>query len=173
MGPGLIKAFKSPIILTLFGLTALYWIIAYFTEFENWIVFMNAILLWVAITVLISYVRPVCLAIERGRVDKVDYLILGIVASWVAQIASRMWSTIYRATGQPNWMFESDILGYIIFIYIIGGVLHITAPGTIGGKVPHRNWIKVGFAVSTGAVLAATLIWYRLWSEGIVSSPKW
>ena len=165
MGLGLIKALKSPIVLSFVGLTVLYWVLAYLTEFENWIVFMNAILLLVAISVLIAYFKPICYAVATGKIDRIDYLIMGVVLSWLSTILNRLWSTIYRSTGQPSWMFESDVLGYFIWMAIIGGILHLAAPGAIDGKVPTKNWIRVGVAVSGGIGLAMVLLWLRFSGE--------
>ncbi len=110
----------------------------------------------IGIAVIIAY-SDVCLdAIRVSKPDRVGQLALGIVTSWIGTVGSGLWSLLWRLGGKPPWMLESSFSGVWWWLMILGGILHITAPGAINGIVPRRNKIRLG--VGVGAGVLATLI---------------
>lgn len=113
--------------------------------------------IWIAVGV--TYLPGAILGVLERRPTNADYLIIGIVCAGLSTALMRGWSAFYRILGRPEWMFENPIFGYLILLGIFGGVIHLTAPGAIGGRVPARNWIKVGIAIGIGAAMAISIVW--------------
>ncbi|WP_073051397.1 hypothetical protein [Kaistia soli] len=139
-----------------------YWPVAWLFSGPGFIELLNSILLGVSTAVMISYAPEAIRAATHARPDKTDQLILGIVVTWLATILFRGWGIWSRATGFPEWMRYSPMFGFMIFLFILGGVLHITAPNTIDDRVPRRAWMRVGLAIGAGAFIAGMIVGSRI-----------
>lgn len=147
---------RSRIVRTALILVAAYWMAAFFVPAVYLIQVLNYVLIAIAVAVSIAYLPEVWDAVRMDRIDRVAQLSLGIALSWTAVIINRSWVGLIRIT-DADWMRSSPMIGFYVFLSVLAGVLHITAPGAIGGVIPKRNRIILGLAIGTG-VLAAWLV---------------
>lgn len=147
---------RSRIVRAAILLIAAYWVAAFFVPSTYLIQVLNYVLISVAVAVSIAYLPDVYQAIRMDRVDRVAQLSLGIALSWTAVIINRSWVGLIRIA-DADWMRASPMIGFYVFLSILAGVLHITAPGAIDGQIPKRNRITLGLAVAAG-ILAALLV---------------
>lgn len=154
------KFFSNHIFRTATSLIALYWIAAIIIPMDILITLLNVILIAIAIAVTVSFFPGVIEAIRKDSADKVSQLILGIILSWTAVILNRSWSSIARFYDE-EWMQNAPIVGFYIYLAILAGTLHITAPGALNGVVPKRNWITLGCAIASGFILFVFLVFLQ------------
>lgn len=147
---------RSRIVRVAFVLVAAYWGAAFFVPPTLLIQTLNYVLIAVAVAVTFAYLPDVLHAVQMDRVDRVAQLTLGIALSWTAVIINRSWVGLIRIN-DADWMRASPVIGFYVFLSILAGVLHITAPGAIDGTVPRKNWVTIGVAIAIG-VLAAWLV---------------
>lgn len=136
------------------ALFAAYFAVAAFVPFKPLIEILNWGLIGVAGAVTIAYAPVAWRALAAERIDQVQQLTLGICLTWIAAIMMRLWAVAWRATGSPDWMLNSKVVGFFVYAAILGGVLHLTAPGAVDGRVPRRNWVTLGVAI--GAALTVS-----------------
>lgn len=139
-----------------------FWLVSAFLPFVTMMEFLNGVALAVAIAVTIAYAPVWVEALTQDRPDRVGQLTLGIGCTWGAFILSRMWSISWRGSGQPDWMENSPVVGFFVYMTILGGILHLTAPGAIDGDVPRRNWILIGITIGGGLVLGLAFLGWRV-----------
>ena len=58
-------------------------------------------------------------------------------------------------------MQESRLLGFFVYISILGGVLHITAPGSTEDAIPKKNWLMLLLAILSGGLVAGFVIGWK------------
>ena len=86
-------------------------------------------------------------------------LVLGIVAVWVGGAGNAAWFGLWRLAGKPPWMLENAYInGFWVWMICVGGVLHLTAPRAIDGRIPRSNWVGVTSVLIASFVLAWVLI---------------
>lgn len=120
----------------------------------------NGILFSVAVGVMVTYWPAFWRALGEERKSSSDYLLLGIGISWLSITLHRGLSTVWRAYDKPEWIADHWVWSVFIFLGIIAGTLHITAPHAIDGRVPTWNWIKWGIFVALGTAAAVTFMWW-------------
>lgn len=138
---------------------ALFWILSAVVPQRIMMQVLNICVMSVSVAVLVTYmpiwIRTLC----KPRMDGPEALSLGIGCTWVAEIGQRIWSILWRGLDQPFWMTQSMILPFLLFLTVIGGVQHITAPGVINGELPARNWIALGASAGIATLLTLLLVW--------------
>lgn len=124
-------------------------VIALSTNASTLISVFNAALFAVAIGVCLAYGPPVFDSVLGSRyLDRADWLGLGIFCSWFSIVVMRGWSIVWRAVGKPEWLLESDIVTYALYLQLFAAVFHLAAPGALGDRVPPRHWINIGIVVA-------------------------
>lgn len=144
------------------SLSIVYWLMAFIVPLDVTLQTLNWVLVAVAVTVTVAYTPTAIDALASSRPDRVEQLVLGIICAWVATIGLRIWTGIWRFLDQPDWMQESRLLGFFIYISILGGVLHITAPGSTNVAIPKKNWLMLLFAILSGGLVAGFVIGWKL-----------
>jgi hypothetical protein len=92
-------------------------IIAYLTPATGFIPVLNAALVALAIGVCLAYGPPViAVLVGKRKMDRADWLGIGIFRSWSAVVVNRMWSIVWRYMGRPDWLLESDIVSYALWL---------------------------------------------------------
>jgi len=152
----------SPISHHAAALIVAFWIAAYFVPSYILIQIMNYIVIAVAVAVIISFMPSVLVALKRGYpIDRVAQLTIGITLAWVASTMIRLWSAGGRIL-ELEWMRNSPVIAFCLFLSACAGILHLTAPGAIDGHIPSKNWVIVGVAVGAGCLIAGILIGMNL-----------
>ncbi|KNY20873.1 hypothetical protein [Methylobacterium sp. ARG-1] len=107
----------------------------------------------VAIAVFISLLPGIVKALRTPWPSYSGQLILGIVLSWFGVAGSAGWVLIWASGGQPQWMLDSNINGWFLWLQILGGTLHLTAKHSVEDDIPRPNWIRLGIAVAIGVLV--------------------
>lgn len=143
-------AFLTPRLFWLFIVpNIIFGIIALLTPATAFITVLNAALVALSIGVCLAYGPPVAaVLIGTRRMDRADWLGIGIFCSWFAVVVNRTWSIVWRYMGRPDWLLESDIVSYALWLSACAAVFHLAAPGAIGELVPPRRWINIGILVA-------------------------
>lgn len=143
-----------------------YLLVAFLMPRQDVITLMNGLLFCVAAAVCVTFTRDTVRIIMLGDIDREDYLLLGIVVSWASDVCIRAWVSVMRFLGRPETIVDHPMLGLFILWSIIGGSLHLTAPNAFRGKVPTKNWVKLGITVLFGTTIAFMLIFLRATQDG-------
>lgn len=133
-----------------------FWTVHYLVPFKPLMQSLNALVLCVSISVVLTYAPAWAQTLAKPRLDGGDALSLGIGCTWCSDIGFRLWSIAWRGLDNPEWMLTTAILPLLLTVNFMGGVLHLTAPGAVDGVVPRRNWIILGITV--GAAFFVILI---------------
>jgi hypothetical protein len=153
------RVIANPIILMASILFALYLVLASFIPPSPLLEHIRLLQMSTAIAVVIAYSPFAFSALrESRRPDRVQQLSMGILLGFLSIMLGGLWSYVWRTSGKPAWMYDSDVQGFIIWISILAAALHITAPGAIDGQIPKRNFIMLGCAVGIGVFLAGLTV---------------
>lgn len=136
---------------------------------------MNTVTLPISIAIIIIY-APAWLLTLRKRgwsLDGAEALSLGVGCCWLAAAGMRLYSLIWNAFDAPAWLNDGYILPALLWLNVIGGTLHITAPGAIRGELPTRNLIYLGCAVGSAVLLGLVLMWVGFFEFKVAPGSKW
>lgn len=151
----LLGLLRNKVLWTATLISVAYWIIAPMFPPQTVLEWTNGIIVLVGIAVFASYAPGIVMKMSQSdKIDRVLQLSIGITISWAATSILRLWGLMWRKSGMPDWMQLNYVVGYLAFLTICAGVLHITAPGAVDGIVPKKNWIIVGIAIALGIGLA-------------------
>lgn len=130
---------RSRTLATATALFALYWGAAALVPNATLIAGLQGLRIAVGIAVTMAY-GAVCLeALVVRRPDRVQQLTLGIALAWTGAVGAGGWSLFRLFAGQPSWMLDSSFDGFWMWLQILGGVLHLTAPrGAEGADAGRR-----------------------------------
>lgn len=146
-----------------------YWPVAVLTDNDAALETLRALQISISSVVLFSYAPEAWRILTKPYVDAEDQLILGIVLAWASVFEQGVWALLWRLSGKPMWMYDSDLNGFFVWQAIIGATLHVTAPGAVNGVVPKRNWILTGVAFVGGVLVGCVLLRYRPDAQGVVN----
>lgn len=99
-------------------------------------------------------------AFVTRKPQKGDFLVLGIWLGMASTFCQAVYSVVYRLV-PPDvqaWLQNANPVGVWIFTSILACVLHLLAPGVIGGVVPRRNRMALGGALGCAVVLTLYLV---------------
>lgn len=137
-----------------------YWSLAWLVPNKILIAVLNMTLIAVCVMVLFVYAPYALQLWKHTKLDKVQQLTLGIVVSWLGLLLARSWVVTIWTFDQLAWMRSSAFIGFYVFLAIIAGVLHITAPRS--EDEPMISWTlsqRIGITVLFGGV-AATILYF-------------
>lgn len=125
---------------------------------------VNGVLLSVSAAVSIIYVPLVWRALTSKDRGAFYYQVIGIWLVWVSLAGRGAMGLWWRFYGMPPEWPNGFLWLLDLFLAIVAGTLHITAPGTISGSaVPPRNWVIWGIAVMIGGLVGTLIV---IWSFG-------
>ena len=146
---------------TLLFLLAVWGAIAWFSAARPFIEFENCVLIAIAFGISISFFPGAIEALRATHPSSGQILAVGVWLSWVSVGFGRTLSLIGRTLGYDLTFFDTDITTLQIWLGILGGVCHLTAPEAIEGWVPTRAWVKVGVLCAFAAGLFLSLLFAR------------
>ncbi len=138
---------------------AVFWGIALVAPQRTLMQILNIGTLSVSVAVVTTYLPVWIQTLCKETLDGPEALSLGIGCTWFSEIGQRLWSIAWRGLDQPYWMTQSPLLPLLLYLTLIGGIQHITAPGVINGVIPTRNWIALGASAGLATLLTLTLMW--------------
>lgn len=155
------KLLVSPMIWVFAFLHVAYIVLMAILPRDDLLTLMNGLLFCVAISVVFTFSRDTLRIVMAGRVDREDYLLLGIVVAWTSVACLRAWVTVWRFLDRPPSWVDDPILGLFILWAILAGALMMTAPSAFKGRIPAKNWAKLGFTVCVGSIIAFIVIFLK------------
>jgi hypothetical protein len=146
----MLKRFYAPPfwVFALLGLV-LFSVAAYYTSANRLAEYTRAVQISLCFAVVISYLPDALRGSFARRPSGIQQLILGISCSWISFIGYGAWMLLFRLSGQPSWMLNTDAVNLFSWLAMYGAMLHITAPGAIDG-IPRKNMVRLGVAVAIG-----------------------
>jgi hypothetical protein len=117
---------------------------------------LRAFVFALSVAIASSFAKPAFHAFTRKTFpDHVGQLAMGIFLLWTSMAIQSFWYVLWRVAGQPLWMFNNDFNSFTLYLFSIGGALHVTAPGALDGVIPARNMIKIGISLGVAALFLA------------------
>lgn len=119
----------------------------------------NVIVLSVASGIVVAYAPVAWQAMRKGRlIDGADILSIGIFTAWCGVAYARMGSIIWRMLDKPVSWLDSGWWGFHIAMTCMGALCHLVAPEAVSGRVPTKEWIRIGLMVAAGVFCGAILV---------------
>lgn len=122
-------------------------------------------LLTVSVAVNVVYVPHAgYILANKQPITHTDRLIVGIGLSWLAVTIASLWATASYLTGF-GWMRTHPIIGFYIFLYILGGALHITSLRTadiVSNRVERQAWRLLVLAIASGTAAGIATVVFNL-----------
>jgi hypothetical protein len=116
----------------------------------------------VVVAVLVSYGRIGFLAMFKRVQSGHDILAMGIVFSFSSHFLYGVWMLVWRLSGQPPWIINSDVTAFLVALSTVAGLCYLAAPGSIDGHVPPRNRLLIGSAFGCAFLLVAFSVLHPL-----------
>lgn len=121
---------------------------------------LNGLFLGLAFSVSVVFAPLLWRAIKVKRFDRVAQLTVGIILTWISLALSRLASVVGVIVDRPGSMVGSHIVGLAAYLAVLGGILHITAPGMFEDRLQYNRGILV-FAFVVGLGIAAATIFLQ------------
>jgi hypothetical protein len=145
-------------------LTSLYAVLALTVPVLAFIDLLNGIFVGVMLAVIIVYFPVFYKSLKSQTFDRTAQLAVGIGLIWASLAIARVYSAWLFASGKNGGFLLSPVGGFAIFLAIIGGALHITAPGYPADSDPplpvafagRNRWLLL-FSGVTGGIVALLL----------------
>ncbi len=135
-------------------------IIALITDAPSLIAILNLVVIALSVNVCVAFMPNVIDVIFGNReLDKADWLTLGIFSAWSAIVLGTMISLFWRYFGRPDWLIDTDLTSFRLFMLGFAAVCHLASPGSLRESIPPRRWIKIGSWIAL-AVFVALLLLY-------------
>lgn len=132
----------------------------FFLETENLFTLLDAVAVTLGVAVIFSYLRGSLDWIwHRPSTTAGHLLVFGIVATWIATTGRLTWLWIWRLTGRPHEFFDHWFVAMTIYLFIVGGALHLAANRAIEDRVPLSGWVTLLVAVAFGLLIGLGLIY--------------
>lgn len=134
----------------------------FFMKADNLFILLDAVTVSVGLAVIMSYLRGSLDWIwDRPKTTAGHLLVLGITASWLAIVSRVLWIWALRLEGKPRSDLYVDhwFLAVTLYIFIIGGALHLLAYKAIDDKVPLSGWITLFVATVIGITIGIGVIY--------------
>ncbi len=153
---------RSTLILLLISVAGVYPLVAATFGSRVAIETANVVLLSLASGVVVAY-APVALSTFRtAMLDGAAILSLGIFIGWSGVTMARGGSIVWRLFDKPPEWLDSAVWGTHIVLSILSALCHMIAPEAVSGKVPTRQWVRIGLMVAAGVFAGAGLVLFNL-----------
>lgn len=121
---------------------------------------MNGLFLGMVVSVSVVFAPLIKRAVLLRDFDRVAQLTIGIFLSWTSLIISRSVNTYGKIFDKPGEAAGSGMVAVAAYLAILGGILHVTAPGMVDDKLKYNKGL-LALAAMVGAVAAAVAIWLQ------------
>lgn len=142
-----------------------FWIIAPFVPRLYLFDFVNAISVTYGLAVLKTYLPGAVLAIRlawRGvPLNQGHYLVLGVVATWLAMIGRTSYLQLWRSANEPAGGLDHLMMAFVAWLIVSGGALHRISPNVKEGIIPAENKRGLVQATVIGIIFACVLFVIR------------
>jgi len=152
---------RGAIYLTTILLFILYQAINAFVPNADMIVAVRVLACSVYAAVIYVYGRDAWVAVSTPDPKRSDFLIVGIVLSFMSHFGQSAYAIAYRLADAPAWLLNAEVIAPVVILSMVAGVLHVTAPESIEGTVPRRNRYALGAFVGLAVLMLGVLLTTR------------
>lgn len=122
---------------------------------------LNGLFLGMIVAVTVVFFPLFWRSVRQRRFDRVAQLTIGIILTWLSLILSRSASTYSRILGDTSTMTGSHVVTLAAWLAIVGGILHVTAPGMLDDKLRYNRGLLLLAALIGVGVAAVAIILQR------------
>ena len=141
---------------------AIFWPVAFLLERNHLFDIVNGLAVAVGCGIVATY-SGAALRVFRDNVCTPGHLlVVGIVTAWLAVVVRLLMIWIWRFNGQPEALINHVLLAFAVWLFVLGGALHLTARNAIEDTIPKSNLITLGLAVASGTLIGLVMIF---WAE--------
>lgn len=118
----------------------------------------NVVMLSLAFGIVVAYAPSVWQDLKSATLDGAAILSIGIFSSWLAIIYRTGASILWRLNDKPVEWLDSGLWGAHIAISCFAALCHLIAPEAVSGRVPTRQWVRIGIMVAAGVFIGAGMV---------------
>ena len=118
----------------------------------------NVVMLSLAFGIVVAYAPSVWHDLRSATLDGAAILSVGIFSSWLAIIYRTGSSIIWRLNDKPVEWLDSVLWGFHIAVSCFAALCHLIAPEAVSGRVPTRQWVRIGVLVAGGVFIGAGMV---------------
>lgn len=127
-----------------------------------------------ATMVLCYYIWAAIKAIFTGSSANVDFLIVGIVLSWISTDGQAALALLARLSNFPPTLMNSELFPPLKLLSVIAAILHVIPRGAADGVVPASNKASVAAFMVVSVVLATALVMTKPDPTNMINNaPQW
>lgn len=148
------RAFIQVILIVLLGFFPVWFVVPYNVLDE----ILRSVAVAVGAGIVYAYSRGLYTGWKANKIDYGYLLVVGIVFSWFGLIlaVSLGWLRDWLSGGELLW--HSILMAFAIWLFIFGGILHLTAQDAINGYIPRSHWVRISTYIVAGTVLGLLLL---------------
>lgn len=147
-----------------------FWVFAPMLSLDYVFVIVSSITFAVSVGVTVAYFGGAARASVRPHhLTRAYLLVLGIAAAWASNAARSMWTWTLRYFDRPEWMQDSLIPAFLIYILFWAGVFHLLATQAIDDDVPSQKWRQIGIVTAIAICVSLGLVYLTTTRNGSIS----
>ena len=133
-----------------------FWLIAPWFDISRVYAVVNGLALGISLGIVFTYLGAFweSLTVHRSNLTGGHILVLGLVLAWLSSGERGAFSYVFQWLGQPEYMRNTLMQAFAVWVLFIGGLLHLTARDAINGRLPPAGLIKLGCVIAGGCALA-------------------
>ncbi|QXV73579.1 hypothetical protein [Rhizobium phage RHph_X2_30] len=136
----------------------LFWILNAILGREIMIELASSLLLGACCSVMIRWAGAAYSSVRSGGKEGENLLALAIFSLGASIFFHRSWANLVRWSDRPEWMLESPVAAFAVWIMAVSMAMIILAPGTVRGVVPLRNLLWLFASGCIGSLVAGIMI---------------
>ncbi|AEG53129.1 hypothetical protein [Sinorhizobium meliloti] len=136
----------------------LFWILNALLGHAIMLELASSLLLGACCSVMIRWAAAAYAAVRSGGKEGENLLALAIWSLGAAIFFHRSWANVVRWSDRPDWMLDSPVAAFAVWIMAIAMAMIILAPGTVRGVVPLRNFVWLFASGCVGSLVAGIMI---------------
>lgn len=139
------------------ALVLAYWPLSLFLPGDLLISLLRAVQIIASVIVIAAYAPFGLEGLRHRYPNKVEQLALAITVLFTAIALNGLWFLVWRLTHRPEWMTDSFIHGFTLWLVSVSSVLYISAASALQGGICSRKSIVIAtaFVAGIGAVILA------------------
>lgn len=118
---------------------------------------LNAVAVSIGIGVLFAYGRGILQGYRRDGLTPGHLLAIGIFFSWLAVVIRLLMVWTWRITGWEEAVTHWS-LAFAVWMFILGGALHLTAREAIEYHIPRSHWLWLSLLISVGVFIGLVVL---------------
>ena len=117
----------------------------------------NMILFSLAIGIVTAYTTTAWGIFRYSMLDGATVLSIGIWLGWLSISYRTAGAVLWRFFDKPEGWLDSALWGLHILGTCCSAICHLLGPESMNGRVPTKEWVRIGVIVAGAMMLAGTL----------------